>query len=66
MDKLEIKVRMYEAAARAYGGPSSLHLPPEGIVKTATDWYNDILKVETPDTVQPSGTLKLPKKPPPT
>ena len=62
MTELEAKVRLIEAAAKAYGGVSSLHLDAQGIVKTAKDWYNDIESWKKPDTVAPSSTLKLPKK----
>lgn len=65
MDKLEAKVRLFEAAARAYGGPSSVHTNPAGIVKMATDWYNEVLKSEAPDTGAKTATLKLPPKPSP-
>lgn len=64
MDKLEAKVRLFEAAARAYGGPSSVHTNPAGIVKMATDWYNEVLKSEAPDTALSKATLRLPAKPP--
>lgn len=65
MDKTEALVRLFEAAAKAYGGPSSIHVNPAGIVKMATDWYNEVLKLEVPDTAAVTGTLSLPRKSPP-
>lgn len=65
MDKLEAKVRLFEAAARAYGGPSSVHTNPAGIVKMATDWYNEVLKSEAPDTAPVAGMISPPRKVPP-
>lgn len=62
MDNREIAVRLWELAAKTYGGPASVHSQPDGVAKIATDWYNGIINLEKPDTVTPSSTLKLPKK----
>lgn len=65
MDKLEVRLRLFEAAAKAYGGISSIHMDAVGIAKVATDWYNDVVKLEVPDTVDKQAPLGLPKKIPP-
>lgn len=62
MEQIEAKVRLLEAAAKAYGGASSVHFTADAVAEMAKRWYNDLDNWKKPDTAPSSSTLKLPKK----